>query len=159
VSLSGATIGAPVEQIVQFQCVAAGGSDDQARVFDLPLGDVWCSTVDVDVPRGNNGCLTWLVQYAGVTILPWAPINVGGDQQGVFQVDDFRETFTLDCELGAGLTLVAVNTGYWPHAVYVRFHVTPIAAYSVGTSAPPVLLDLSDSSAAVDLSTVGSVTG
>lgn len=137
-------IGGPAQQAIPFNVTVAPGSTAAVPVTTaITLGDLWVYSVDFVVPPGPGGAMGFNLSYGGGPILPWSPISQSGANTDFFIVDNWTENVVVDAEIGASLTFVAYNTGFWPHTVYMRFNATPIVAYSVNSQAPIAPLDLS----------------
>lgn len=132
-------IGGPQIQPVQVACTFNTGTTfNNQQTIPINIGNVWCHSVEVQVPDGPKGNLAFALQYAGTQIIPW------GVSGGFLQVDNYENTFAVDAELGKGLQAVGFNTGNFKHTVFMRFLVVPISAYLAGSVKAPVApLDLS----------------
>lgn len=135
-------IGAPDVQAYPFDITLQPGSTAAAPVTTaIGVADIWCYSVQIEVPKGPAGVMGFFLTYANTQIVPWS------QSKHYLVVDDFDHTFPVNAELGKGLAMVGYNTGYWPHTVYFRFLGVPIAAYSAAQPQAPV--------APVDLSALG----
>lgn len=132
-------VGGPTIQAIQVACTFPKGSTfANQHVIPIDIGDVWCYSVEVQIPDGPKGNLAIALQYAGTQIVPW------GVEGGFLQADNYEKSFPVDAELGQGLQLVGFNTGNFDHTAFLRFLVVPIAAYGAGVAAAPApALDLS----------------
>lgn len=70
------------------------------------------------VPHGSQGLLGWQLAMGGVQVLPTAGVTwvTGEDIAGEFTVDHLPDS--------GDWQLVGYNTGGYPHAVYLTFHVS-----------------------------------
>lgn len=135
-------VGGPDVQALPDNITVQPGSTAAAPVTTaINVGDIWCYSVDIEVPPGPGGQMGFYMTYANTQIVPWSQTPF------FLVVDDFKHTFPVNAELGKGLAMVAYNTGYWPHTVYFRFLGVPIASYAAAQPQAPV--------APVDLSALG----
>ena len=102
------------------------------------MGDVWCYSVEIEVPRGPSLMMGFALTYANTQIIPWST------SASYLIVDDYQHSFPIDAELGKGLALVGYNAGAWPHTVYMRFLAVPVSSRAASAAAAPMpALDLS----------------
>lgn len=132
-------VGSPQIQAIQKQVVFNTGTTQfSTQTTTIDLGDVYCYSVELEVPNGPHGVLFFYMQYAGTQILPWGPNGT------YLNVDDYTHTFPVDAELAKGLQVVGYNLGNFTHTVFFRFLATPIAAYRANNlRAPTPAIDLS----------------
>ena len=135
-------VGAPVRQALPFTVTVPAGTQINApAAFPLAIGDSWVYSIEVEVPKGSGGAMGFNIAYAGTQIIPWStPVTW-------LVVENYRNTFQVDAEMGNGLVLKAYNTGYWNHQIFLRVNATPISAYLGGQAQAPV--------APLDLSSIG----
>lgn len=133
------SIGSPEIQYLPFSFTFQPGSTPTAPVSVSPnIGDIWCYSIEVEVPIGPGGAMGFALTYANTQILPFS------QAASYLVVDGYQKSFDVRTELGKSLQLVGYNTGYWPHTVYLRFAGIPIAAYQQQQPIPPASpLDLS----------------
>lgn len=135
--------GAPSVKGVPFNVTVAPGSTPNAPVTTaINLGDIFCYSVDFVVPRGPNALMGFNLSYAGSIIVPWSPSGAPGSAAPFLIVNDWQENVTIEAEIGASLSFVAYNQGFWPHTVYMRFNSVPISAYLGSVQAPVTTLAL-----------------
>lgn len=104
----------------------------------INMGDVYCYSVEVFIPPGPVGDMGFYLTNAGLQILPWS------QQLSWFVADNYDHTFPMGLELGSSLSCVSYNTGGYPHTVYFRFLIEPIASYLAAPGGAPLAqLDLS----------------
>ena len=132
-------VGGPSVQAIPRSVTLQPGSTPSAPVAtDISLGDVWCYSVEVEVPKGTALLMGFALTYANTQIIPWS------QTPSFITVDDYEHTFPIDAELGKGLALVGYNAGAWPHTVYMRFLAVPVASRAASAAAAPMpALDLS----------------
>lgn len=131
-------VGAPVERLYPFTVtVPAGTVVAVPQTTSLPLDDIFCHSITVQVERGPSLAMGFYVQYAGQQIIPWAPNG------NWLIVDNYEQEFPVNAELNKGLQVVAYNLGAWNHAVYLLVKGTPMSVYGANSAAPVRPLDLS----------------
>lgn len=128
-----AAVGGPLIRAYQVSVTVATGSTSAAPVTTpIVIDDIYCYSVEVEVPDGPAGLMGFYIQYASTQIVPWGPNGT------YLRVDDYEHTYPVEAELGKSLAVVAYNTGAWPHTIYMRFLGTPIGAYQASQPVAPV---------------------
>lgn len=87
-------------------------------------------TVELRIPSGHAGLTGWRLAQSGQTIVPWAQPEqwIIGDDQVLH--------FTVDIEIGSGLTVATYNTDIYPHTFYCLFETTDLPDPQAATFRP-----------------------
>lgn len=135
-------------RVLPFTVTIPAGTPSTAPVT-IPLAlDNWeLESLDLEVPPGPAGLMGFQVLNNGVAIYPYGPGQW-------FVWDDVIEHYSLQDQPNAsGWAVLGYNTGFFNHAVILRFHVNPPSTAAQQTATPTVTIvsGAIDSSASVVL--------
>jgi len=117
-------------RVLPFTVTIPAGTTKTAPYTQALALDNWeLEAVDLEVPAGPNGLMGFQLLNNGVAWLPY-----GSGQWIVW--NDHAERYSLnDQPNGSGWQVQGYNTGNYPHAVTLRFHVNPVS----NTATAPVV--------------------
>ena len=125
--------------------IPAGTTQAAPAVVPLTMPARRVDRIDWRVPAGSQGMMGWALTMGGVQVLPTAgtPWVTGEGISGTWTVEGLPDS--------GAWQLTGYNTGLFPHAVYLDFHLTvPRPRYR-----PPTRLAPADLAMVGDLSAAG----
>ena len=133
-------------EVREYAPVIPAGTVQAAPVsITLPMPVRTVERIDWRVPKGAAGLVGWQLAMGGVQVLPTAGVTwmIADGQASGWAVQDLPDS--------GAWQLIGYNTGNYPHAVYLTFHVgMPVRRLAVLPALTPAEL-----SEAPDLSHAG----